>query len=170
MDVVAAGHEVALHGVDHQRLTTLSSQEVQERLVRGKAVLEEVSGTGVRWFRSPYGAQNVGTYRAIRRAGLHSVVWTAAGEDWVAQDPSDVAPRLMESLKGGGIVLLHDALAGDPRRARGAGPARASARRDHHVRPGRPGERAASRVRASAASSRQVRRTARRGSGPERVS
>jgi peptidoglycan/xylan/chitin deacetylase (PgdA/CDA1 family) len=115
MDVVAAGHEVALHGVDHQRLTSLSPREVQERLVRGKAILQEVSGTKVRWFRSPYGAQNVGTYRAIRRAGLHSVVWTAAGKDWVDQDPADVAPRLMESLHGGGIILLHDAFACDPR-------------------------------------------------------
>ena len=78
MDVVAAGHEVALHGVDHQRLTSLAPREVQERLVRGKAILQEVSGTTVRWFRAPYGAQNVGTYRAIRRAGLQSVVWTAA--------------------------------------------------------------------------------------------
>lgn len=115
MDVVAAGHEVALHGVDHQRLTRLGSREVQERLVRGRAVLEEVSGQRIRWFRSPHGAQNVGTYRAIRRAGLHSVVWTAAANDWVAQDHSEVAPRLMESLTGGGIALLHDALAGDPR-------------------------------------------------------
>ena len=114
-DVVAAGHEIALHGVDHQRLTTLSPKEVHERLVRGKAVLEDVSGQEIRWFRSPHGAQNVGTYRAIRKAGLHSVVWTAAGEDWVAQDASEVSPRLMKSTRGGGIVLLHDALAGDPR-------------------------------------------------------
>ena len=114
-DVVAAGHEIALHGVDHHRLTTLGSREVQERLVRGKSVLEDVSGQEIRWFRSPHGAQNVGTYRAIRRAGLHSVVWTAAANDWVAQDPAEVAPRLMESLRGGGIALLHDALAGDPR-------------------------------------------------------
>jgi peptidoglycan/xylan/chitin deacetylase (PgdA/CDA1 family) len=116
-DVVGAGHEVALHGIDHQRLTALSPQEVHDRVVRGKAILEEVSGTTVRWFRSPHGAQKVGTYRAIRRAGLIPVVWTAAGQDWVAQDPAEVAPRLMTSLRPGGIVLLHDALAGDPREA-----------------------------------------------------
>ena len=114
-ELVGQGHEVALHGLDHQRLTSLSPREVQERLVRGKAVLEDVSGQEVRWFRSPYGAQNVGTYRAIRKAGLHSVVWSAAGKDWVAQDPADIPPRLMETLKPGGIILLHDAFACDPR-------------------------------------------------------
>jgi peptidoglycan/xylan/chitin deacetylase (PgdA/CDA1 family) len=113
-DVVAAGHEVALHGIDHQRLTALSSREVQDRLVRGKAVLEKVSGQPIRWFRPPHGSQNIGTYRAIRSAGLHSVVWTVAGEDWYAQDPSEVSPRLMGPLRRGGIILLHDALAGDP--------------------------------------------------------
>ena len=45
-DVVGAGHEVALHGIDHQRLTALSPQEVHDRVVRGKAdPLKEVSGT-----------------------------------------------------------------------------------------------------------------------------
>jgi peptidoglycan/xylan/chitin deacetylase (PgdA/CDA1 family) len=114
-DVVAAGHEVALHGIDHQRLTELSSEEVHDRAVRGKAVLEEVSGKPVRWFRSPHGAQKVSTYRAIRRADLLPVVWTSAAQDWVDQDPADIAPRLMTSLRPGGIALLHDALAGDPR-------------------------------------------------------
>ncbi len=123
-DVVGAGHEIALHGIDHQRLTSLSAQEVHERVVRGKAILEDVSGTSVRWFRSPHGGQSIGTCRAIRRAGLVPVVWTAAGQDWVAQEPTEVARRLMTSLQPGGIVLLHDALAGDPREPESPDPLR----------------------------------------------
>lgn len=114
-DVVAAGHEVALHGLDHQRLTSLKPEEVYERLVRAREMLEDLVQTRVTWFRPPFGAQNVGTYRAIRRAGLDPVVWTTDGEDWVEQQPEEVAARVMTKLHGGGTILLHDAFARDPR-------------------------------------------------------
>lgn len=114
-DVVAAGHEVALHGVDHQRLTSLDPEEVTERLVRGRDMLEDLVQQRVRWFRPPYGAQNMGTNRAIKKAGLDPVVWTAAGKDWVEQEPDEVVGKVMRSLGSGGTVLLHDAFACDPR-------------------------------------------------------
>jgi peptidoglycan/xylan/chitin deacetylase (PgdA/CDA1 family) len=113
--VVEAGHEVGLHGPDHRRLTTLGGDEVRRGLARARARLSELAGVPVRWFRPPFGSQSVGTYVAARRAGLVPVVWTAEGEDWVDQPVATVADRVMERLRPGGIVLLHDGLAGDPR-------------------------------------------------------
>ena len=113
--VVEAGHEVGLHGLDHRRLTTIDRHEVRRSLVVSKARLEEIAGVTVRWFRPPFGSQSLGTYAAARRAGLTPVVWNAEGEDWVDQPAAVVADRVMERLRPGGIVLLHDGLAGDPR-------------------------------------------------------
>lgn len=114
-DVLAAGHEVALHGLDHQRLTSLRPEQVTERLRSGREMLEDLVQQRVRWFRPPYGAQNLGTNRAIKKAGLDPVVWTAAGKDWVEQEPDEVVGKVMQSLGGGGTILLHDAFACDPR-------------------------------------------------------
>ena len=114
-EIVAAGHEVGLHGPDHQRLTSLGASAVQHRLVGARHLLEDLTQNPVRWFRPPFGSQSLSTYVAIRRAGLAPVVWSAEGEDWVSQPPSCVAARVMAPLRPGGIVLLHDALAGDPR-------------------------------------------------------
>ncbi|HET6953720.1 MAG TPA: polysaccharide deacetylase family protein [Acidimicrobiales bacterium] len=115
--VVDAGHEVGLHGPDHRRLTTAGGDrgEVRRALAAARARLEALAGVPVRWFRPPFGSQSVGTYLATRRAGLVPVVWTAEGEDWVDQPAARVADRVMERLRPGGIVLLHDGLAGDPR-------------------------------------------------------
>ncbi len=116
-DMVAAGHEIGLHGPDHRRLTSLTARSVYQQLCFAKGVLEDMAGVPIRWFRPPFGSQSLGTYAAIRCAGLDPVVWTTEGEDWIAQEPSQIAARVMDSLRPGGIILLHDALAGDPREA-----------------------------------------------------
>jgi peptidoglycan/xylan/chitin deacetylase (PgdA/CDA1 family) len=112
-EVVAAGHEVALHGVDHRALPTLPPEEVG-RLVRdGRAELEDAVGQAVRWYRPPYGRQTVRNWRAVTAAGMLPVLWGPTTWDWKS-DVSD-AERLDKSLQGvarGSIVLAHDGFAG----------------------------------------------------------
>jgi peptidoglycan/xylan/chitin deacetylase (PgdA/CDA1 family) len=115
--VAAEGHEIALHGADHRRLTTLDPGQVRSGIDRARRDLESLvgPGVGIRWFRPPFGSQNLRSYAAARRAGMVPVMWTAEGEDWVDQPVAAVADRVVERLRPGGIVLLHDGLAGDPR-------------------------------------------------------
>jgi peptidoglycan/xylan/chitin deacetylase (PgdA/CDA1 family) len=107
--IVAAGHEVALHGIDHTRLTGLTAAEVTRRLVGGKHRLEQVAGRPVRLFRPAYGSQTVRTYLAARRAGLDVVVWGPTAEDWRDGTPAEVAGRALAGVAPGEVVLLHDA-------------------------------------------------------------
>jgi peptidoglycan/xylan/chitin deacetylase (PgdA/CDA1 family) len=112
-EVVAAGHEVALHGVDHRALPTLPPEEVG-RLVRdGRAELEDAVGQAVRWYRPPYGRQTVRNWRAVTSAGMLPVLWGPTTWDW-KRDVSD-AERVDKSVQGvarGSIVLAHDGFAG----------------------------------------------------------
>jgi peptidoglycan/xylan/chitin deacetylase (PgdA/CDA1 family) len=111
-EIVAAGHEVALHGIDHQRLSRFGRRAVLERTGRGKDELEDVLGAEVRWMRPPYGAQTVGSWRAVRACGLHPVMW---GPSLLDSRDASMSERLARSLDGvgpGAIVLAHDAHAG----------------------------------------------------------
>ena len=115
--VVAAGHEVGLHGIDHRRLTRLRPEVVDEALSEGRRRLEAVAGGPVRLFRPPHGAQTLRTYLAARRAGLDVVAWGPTAADWVDGAAAEVAGRVLTDLHPGGIVLLHDAWTtppGDP--------------------------------------------------------
>lgn len=112
-DLVARGHEIALHGVDHRHLPTLSPAEVESLVRRGAAQLEEATGRPVRWFRPPYGDQSVANWKAIRRAGLTSVIWSGTSWDW--NPDVDNATRLEKAtanLTPGTILLFHDGHAG----------------------------------------------------------
>lgn len=112
-EVLAAGHEVGLHGIDHRHLPTLAPRVVEDNLRRGKEQLEDATGTAVRWFRPPYGDQSPGTWRAIRRAGMESVIWSATSWDWNPDVDNDTRVRMATmSLRSGAIVLLHDGHAG----------------------------------------------------------
>lgn len=109
-EVVAAGHEIGLHGVDHRRLTTLDPLEVERRMVEGKAELENALSSRLRWFRPPYGRQSELTWRATVTAGLTPVLWSIAIDDWL-DNPFQAYVDAAAEATPGSILLLHDGYA-----------------------------------------------------------
>ena len=104
-DLVAAGHEVGLHGYDHRCLLLRGPRATYDDLARGRDAI----GIPVRWYRPPYGVLTGAALGAARRLGLAPVLWTAWGEDWIARaTPDSVYRTVLADLAGGGTVLLHD--------------------------------------------------------------
>ena len=64
--ILAEGHEIGLHGLDHRPLTSFPVAEVKRRCVAGRDELEQAIGRPVRWMRPPYGRQTLTTAWAIR--------------------------------------------------------------------------------------------------------
>ncbi|MGY1708520.1 polysaccharide deacetylase family protein [Geodermatophilus sp. SYSU D00758] len=120
-EVVAAGHEVALHGADHRALPTLPADEVARTLRDGKAELEDVTGRPVRWSRPPYGRQTVRNWRAATAAGLLPVLWGPTTWDWKDVPDAERVARAQQGVRPGAIVLAHDGFAG-PEDGAGDGP------------------------------------------------
>lgn len=111
-EVVAAGHEIGLHGQDHRHLSLLSATEVREAVRAGKTELEDALGTPVQWFRPPYGDQTIAAWREITDAGLTSVLWSATSHDWNPFVDNDTrVAKAASALTGGAIVLFHDGFA-----------------------------------------------------------
>ena len=52
-EIAEAGHEIASHGTDHQRVTHLSPDAFRQSLRDSKAILEDVSGHAVLGYRAP---------------------------------------------------------------------------------------------------------------------
>lgn len=51
--IADAGHEVACHGNDHRRVTTLTRKEFQADLQRAKAAIQDACGVRVEGYRAP---------------------------------------------------------------------------------------------------------------------
>lgn len=106
--VAAEGHEIALHGVVHERSTELPLTRAAARLRQGKEELEDVVGQEIRLFRPTYGAIRMGLLLQARRLGLETVIWSAWARDWLGDPPEEVAERAYVARHPGAVVLLHD--------------------------------------------------------------
>jgi peptidoglycan/xylan/chitin deacetylase (PgdA/CDA1 family) len=108
-DLVAAGHEVGLHGWDHRVLMGRSPWSTDRDLVRGRDLIEDVTGQQVRWWRPPYGVLTSTSLASAYRLGLTPVLWTAWGKDWTSDcTAASVRATVARDLRPGGTILLHD--------------------------------------------------------------
>jgi peptidoglycan/xylan/chitin deacetylase (PgdA/CDA1 family) len=110
-EVLDAGHEIGLHGLDHRRLTHVPASTLPALMNDGRRELEDVSGVEVEWFRPPYGAQSRASWKATRDAGMTPVMWSVACRDWLTLTPDEYTEALRESPLDGELLLLHDGFA-----------------------------------------------------------
>jgi len=109
--VSQAGHAIGVHSWDHSSFPTISAQE-RRRQLRAciRALGQYIGPYGKRLFRPPWGQQSVASRLDALLLGYKVVTWNVVAEDWLPLKPKDMADRLMQSVKPGSIVLLHDAI------------------------------------------------------------
>lgn len=116
--IVADGHELQLHGDNHDSLLTMSTSTAVRRMRRARAQIEDVVGSRITWFRPPYGAHTAPQAAAIRAVlGLPSIVWSSDARDWIDDQVTAIVDRALAGVFTGGILLLHDNR-GDPQTLR----------------------------------------------------
>ena len=109
-----AGHLLGNHTVSHPSLLWASPARVREELIACTAIIEDVTGEVVRYFRPPFGARRPDVLSAARELGLTPVMWNVTAYDWKATDSQDLAARVKRGLqhnrmlRRGSNILLHD--------------------------------------------------------------
>jgi peptidoglycan/xylan/chitin deacetylase (PgdA/CDA1 family) len=109
-EIVAAGHEAAVHCHRHRNLMRLPPPAVHADLARAAAAIADATGVEPRRYRPPYGILTAPAFRCARRRGWEIVLWRRDGRDWRAgAAPESIARRLVGRARGGDVLLLHDA-------------------------------------------------------------
>lgn len=108
--IVAEGHVLANHSWQHSYLQNFRLQAWQQREIeRGEHTIEAVTGQpSTRLYRPPVGMKTGDHARAIDALGLKVVAWSVHSQDTLAPDPGAMARRVLRSIRGGDVVLLHD--------------------------------------------------------------
>lgn len=107
-ELVARGHEIALHGMEHRRHDGLGPAEAERELTAGIEAIEAAVGTRPAWYRPPFGASSPTLAEVCGRLDLRLAYWTAWGQDWEESTPEHIAALVRRDLAPGSIVLLHD--------------------------------------------------------------
>jgi peptidoglycan/xylan/chitin deacetylase (PgdA/CDA1 family) len=109
-EIISQGHRVALHADRHRLQLRLTSAQLSEDLIRGRAAIEDAGDTGVAWHRPPYGIYSPAGLEVAREAGLEPLLWSRWGKDWRRlTTPGRIAARATRNLAPGDVILLHDA-------------------------------------------------------------
>jgi peptidoglycan/xylan/chitin deacetylase (PgdA/CDA1 family) len=112
--VVAAGHLLGNHTMSHPNLALQPAARVRQELVDCNAVLEDITGAAVNFFRPPFGKRRPLVLRAARELGLVPVTWNVTGYDWNPIGVEGILRNLDSGIarnrkRGrGSNLLLHD--------------------------------------------------------------
>lgn len=112
--VAAEGHLIGNHSWSHPNLARTAAVRVREELTRTNAVLEQITGERVRYFRPPFGARRPVVFSIARELGLTPVLWNAMTSDWSETDAEKIAGALAKRIDGlkksgwAANVVLHD--------------------------------------------------------------
>ncbi len=112
--MVAAGHLLGNHTMSHPSLALQSAARVRQELADCRAVLEDITGAAVRFFRPPFGKRRPVVLRMARELGLAPVTWNVTGYDWNPIGADGILKNLDAGIarnrrRGrGSNLLLHD--------------------------------------------------------------
>lgn len=108
--IIAEGHSVGLHGHWHRAFVLLSGREVCEEIGRAREAVRRAcpEATLSSWLRPPHGFKSPGVLWAVGRAGFRLAGWSVDGRDYRETDPERVARNVLDALRPGAVVLLHD--------------------------------------------------------------
>jgi peptidoglycan-N-acetylglucosamine deacetylase len=109
-EIVAAGHNVGVHGHRHRNTLRLTPSQFSADTERGLATIADSTGLEPVLYRPPYGIFSAGAMGIVRRRGLRALLWSRWAHDWRARTTAGaIAAEASAGLRGGDVLLLHDA-------------------------------------------------------------
>jgi peptidoglycan-N-acetylglucosamine deacetylase len=105
--VAAAGHAIGNHSWDHPSFPRISSRE-RRRQVR--ACAHALAPHGLRLFRSPGGHQTPRSVLDVRSLKFDVIGWNVDPRDYADRSAAEISDHVLEALRPGSIILLHDAI------------------------------------------------------------
>lgn len=118
--IAGAGHLIGSHSWSHPNLAVTRSSQVREELAHTSAVLSDLTGQPIRYFRPPFGGRRPAVLRIARELGMTPVLWNAMTTDWSEPSTEAIFHRLTAKIdrlqrKGTAAnIVLHDGGHTDP--------------------------------------------------------
>ncbi len=109
--VYESGHWIGLHGYDHRSFPMLSPIELKQSLEQTQEAIAQacqLSFEAVRDVRPPNGFFTPQTLDLLRQWNYRPVMWSVVPEDWLRPGVAIVVQRVLQQVKSGSLIVLHD--------------------------------------------------------------
>lgn len=116
--VARAGHGIGVHSDTHPWWFSLAPRgRVRREVAVAARTLEELAGRRPRFFRPPMGHKNLFLDDELSVAGLRMATWSVRAFDTLGRSAPAIRDAVLDKVRPGGIVLLHEAARRRPGRA-----------------------------------------------------
>ena len=112
--VYEAGHQLALHGFQHQPFLFKKPEEIRQSLQATQNAIATVcpgAPTAID-VRPPYGVCTAKTVRQLKAWGFRTVMWSVVPIDWTEPGVEIVRQRVIQQTRSGDLIVLHDGSSG----------------------------------------------------------
>ena len=99
------GHLIGNHTYNHIALNKNNRQVFRNELVQTNACIERITGEEVLYVRPPYGVWDKDLEKELN---MIPVLWNVDPLDWCTDRPYVVVRNVIDKVKDGDIILMHD--------------------------------------------------------------
>lgn len=103
--MVAEGHEVANHTMNHKYLQKLGAAQIQAQVNQGNDAIQAACGVRPTLLRLPGGNHNS---TVVANAGMPMIQWNVDTLDWKTRNADKTVAAVLNHVKDGDIILMHE--------------------------------------------------------------
>lgn len=103
--MVAEGHEVANHSMNHKYFQKLGAAEIQAQVNRCNDAIEAACGVRPRLMRLPGGNYNA---TVLANTNMPMIQWNIDTKDWKTKNAQQTIQVVLSQVKDGDIILMHE--------------------------------------------------------------
>lgn len=99
------GCEIGNHTYNHTILTNIGAGTIRRQISRTNKAIKRVTGSSATIMRPPGGGQNA---KVRSNVGMPLINWSIDTLDWKTRNASKTIPAVLNHVRDGDIVLMHD--------------------------------------------------------------
>lgn len=103
--MVAEGHEVANHTMNHKYLQKLGAAQIQAQVNNGNDAIQAACGVRPTLLRLPGGNHNS---TVVANVGMPMIQWNVDTLDWKTRNADKTVAAVLNHVKDGDIILMHE--------------------------------------------------------------
>ncbi|HSH86799.1 MAG TPA: polysaccharide deacetylase family protein [Methylophilus sp.] len=108
-EIIQRGHAIENHSQQHSvYFSMFGYKKMADEILAGQETLQRITGVRPRFFRAPAGLRNPFLDPVLKQLGLQLTSWSVRAFDTRVNNAEKVKTKLVEGVRPGAIVLLHD--------------------------------------------------------------
>lgn len=103
--MIEDGNQIGNHSYDHKRLTSLNDEELYDQINKTDKLIYDIALYRPFVIRPPYGSTSEELIDKLQRPIIN---WSIDTRDWESRNAEAITEIILENVKDGDIILMHD--------------------------------------------------------------